>query len=364
MGGASISMKVNLKMNPAIATSVTFTDEEPIDKPRIGINYEGNKLYAPIGLGWDKKGLYSRIYNGSFKALWGSVSKRDDPVLENPVRSVTTVWNDTTKQMHLSFDEELFELLDHTLYNSMHVEYIRADRYDTLPGATDYASNSGPLFKITDTEMTIDFSNSSIPEGAVLLTASLYVHLASDRSSFNIFFFFGGARDNDKKCTVQVNPFNVYSDSNNNSFWSNPSGVTFTYNDGVLKITSLGTHFDQRLAFQYDDIRFVYVDPYTEEVTVFSLNEEHEVNAYAFSTQPDYYLGLRESSCWFSLFHTTDGEWIVMPPVVNHYATYISRGQFFWASINTASPLNAYCVPVEMAQKVKAQTGIDLIKEE
>ena len=61
-------------MSPTIATSVTFTDEEPIDKPRIGINYEGNKLYAPMGLGWDdnnKKGLYSNLYTRSLAALWG-----------------------------------------------------------------------------------------------------------------------------------------------------------------------------------------------------------------------------------------------------------------------------------------------------
>lgn len=66
-------------MNPAIATSVTFTDEEPIDKPRIGINYEGNKLYAPIGLGWygEKKGLYAEIYNSHSKAIFGLENKRE-----------------------------------------------------------------------------------------------------------------------------------------------------------------------------------------------------------------------------------------------------------------------------------------------
>jgi len=68
-------MKVNLKMNPAIASSVTFTDEEEISKPRLGINYEGNKLYTPMGLGWydnNKKGLYSNLYTRSLAALWGA----------------------------------------------------------------------------------------------------------------------------------------------------------------------------------------------------------------------------------------------------------------------------------------------------
>ena len=66
-------MKVNLKMSPTIATSVTFTDEEEVTKPRIGINYEGNKLYTPMGLGWyeTKAGLFSGIYNANFPALWG-----------------------------------------------------------------------------------------------------------------------------------------------------------------------------------------------------------------------------------------------------------------------------------------------------
>lgn len=349
-------------MNPAIATSVTFTDEEEIDKPRLGINYKGNKLYTPIGLGWDKEGLYSRLYKGQFKAMWGSVSKRDDPVLENPVRSVTAAWNGETKQMHLSFDEELFELLSHDRYGSMHAEFIQSERYDTLPGATTNVSNSGALFKITDSEMTIDFSDSWLPEDAILLTANLYVFLGS--TSFNILFFFGGAKENDKKCTSQVNVFEFYN-TYNESFWGNPTGATFTYNDGKLKITSLGTRFDQYLTFQYDDIRFVYVDPYTEEPTVFSLNDEHEVNTYAFSTQAGYeYLGLNYSSCWFTLFHTTEGEWVVMPPVVNTSATYVANGQFKWTSLCTSGWLPAYSVPVEMAQKVKAQTGINLIRDE
>lgn len=60
-------------MDNGPATSVTFTDEESVDRPRIGINYEGNKLYAPMGLGWyeTKKGLFSGIYNGNFPALLG-----------------------------------------------------------------------------------------------------------------------------------------------------------------------------------------------------------------------------------------------------------------------------------------------------
>ena len=66
-------------MNPTIATPITFTDEEAIDKPRIGINYEGNKLYAPIGLGWygEKKGLYSGIYNSHSKAIFGLNNKKE-----------------------------------------------------------------------------------------------------------------------------------------------------------------------------------------------------------------------------------------------------------------------------------------------
>lgn len=73
-------MKVNLKMNPTIATPVTFTDEEDVDKPRIGINYEGNKLYAPMGLGWygSLKGLYSNIYSGSHPALFGKTHKGEE----------------------------------------------------------------------------------------------------------------------------------------------------------------------------------------------------------------------------------------------------------------------------------------------
>ena len=353
-------------MSPTIATSVTFTDEEEVTKPRLGINYEGYTLYTPMGLGWDKNGLYSRVYGGSFKALWGSVSKRDDPVLDNPVRSITASWNGETKQMHLSLDEELFELLSHDKYCSMHAEFIQQDRYDTLPGATTSVSNSGALFKVTDSEMTIDFSNSSIPEGATLLTANLYVHLesTSNDSDFNVFFFFGGAKEQDKKSTSQVNVFEFYN-TVNKSFWGNPSRVTFTYSDGVFKITSLGTYYDQYLTFQYDDIRFVYVDPYTEDVTLFSLNEEHEINTYAYSTQAgSEYLGLNYSSCWFTLFHTTEGEWIAMPPIVNTSASYVANGQFKWGSLCSEGWLPAYSVPVEMAQKVKAQTGINLIKDE
>ena len=72
-------MKVNLKMSPNLGTPVTFTDEEPIDKPRIGINYEGSKLYAPMGLGWfgEKKGLYSEIYNSHSKAIFGLNNKKE-----------------------------------------------------------------------------------------------------------------------------------------------------------------------------------------------------------------------------------------------------------------------------------------------
>lgn len=60
-------------MSPAIGTSVTFTDEEEVPKPRVGVNYEGNKLYAPMGLGWHetKKGLFSGIYKSNFPALLG-----------------------------------------------------------------------------------------------------------------------------------------------------------------------------------------------------------------------------------------------------------------------------------------------------
>lgn len=67
-------------MSPAIATSVTFTDEEEIDKPRIGINYEGNKLYAPMGLGWygSLKGLYNNIYSGQHPALLGKSHKEEE----------------------------------------------------------------------------------------------------------------------------------------------------------------------------------------------------------------------------------------------------------------------------------------------
>ena len=72
-------MKVNLKMSPAIETSVTFTDEVSIDNPRIGINYEGHTLYTPCGLGWygEKNGLYSSIYNSKSKALFGVNNKKE-----------------------------------------------------------------------------------------------------------------------------------------------------------------------------------------------------------------------------------------------------------------------------------------------
>lgn len=352
-------MKVNLKMSPAIATSVTFTDEEEIDKPRLGINYEGNKLYTPIGLGWDKKGLYSRIYNGSFKALWGSVSKRDDPVLENPVRSVTTAWNAETKQMHLSFDDELLELLDTSRTSSMYVEYVLPQNYDTMPANTNNMTKS---FQITGNEVTIDFSG--VIEGSVLLAGYLYTYLRGINNNFKVFFFFGGSRETDKKCTSQVNVFDFYN-TPNESLWSVPTGVTYVYNNGSLKITSLGNRRDQYLTFQYDDLRFVYVDPYTEDTAVLGLNEEHEVNAYnADSGGTVKRLGLRNSVCWFTLLHKTDGEWLVMPPNVQTQAPTTAGSQLIWTQICMNGPLNAYSIPVEMAQKVKAQTGINLIRDE
>jgi len=74
-------MKVNLKMDNGPATSVTFTDEEEISKPRLGINYDGHKLYTPMGLGWydnNKKGLYSNLYSRSLAALWGKEHRGEE----------------------------------------------------------------------------------------------------------------------------------------------------------------------------------------------------------------------------------------------------------------------------------------------
>lgn len=67
-------------MNNGPATSVTFTDEEEISKPRLGINYEGNKLYTPMGLGWygSLKGLYSNIYSGQHPALLGKSHNEEE----------------------------------------------------------------------------------------------------------------------------------------------------------------------------------------------------------------------------------------------------------------------------------------------
>lgn len=106
-------------MSPAIATSVTFTDEEEISKPRLGINYEGNKLYAPIGLGWygSLKGLYSNVYSGRHPALWGKTHKEEEGGGSTGAHISYTTTDFTTYDGVLQIDQEFWNNIDPSVTN-------------------------------------------------------------------------------------------------------------------------------------------------------------------------------------------------------------------------------------------------------
>lgn len=179
-------------MNPTIATSVTFTDEEEIDKPRIGINYEGNKLYAPIGLGWygEKKGLYSEIYSGIHPAIWGITHQNKERTKhDNEVTySVTATFSGTTltiKSIVLNFEQGIYDQLndliehgDHTFRTTASVEYMFLGYSSTIRFSHDDWANK-TLFSSSEVSFNFGSNAELFINGGYAIALELPITLAS-----------------------------------------------------------------------------------------------------------------------------------------------------------------------------------------
>lgn len=172
-------MKVNLKMSPTIATSVTFTDEEEVTKPRLGINYEGHTLYTPMGLGWydnNKKGLYSNLYSRSLAALWGVEHRGEQQfgiliqVNPNTVGLKVTVSDGTSYTFNTSSeiqtlyiqpaeDESVKTIIIEDIYGYKSVNYtVPTDGFKTLimyNSETKFTGTIAMTFTSTSTRRTV-----------------------------------------------------------------------------------------------------------------------------------------------------------------------------------------------------------------